>query len=137
MIMNAQESLYIDIQLTQLYFLLRKDIINHRDINRISLFNNSVIFIIINIYLVKQQNTLKYLKDIEVNIYNVLIMTGDFNIRDNNWDLNYSYYSVYNNILIEVADSFSLKLSSPVNQVSTQYTDSSNNANSVINFMFL
>ena len=135
--MNAQESLYIDIQLTQLYFLLRKDIINHRDINRISLFNNSVIFIIINIYLVKQQNTLKYLKDIEVNIYNVLIMTGDFNIRDNNWDLNYSYYSVYNNILIEVADSFSLKLSSPVNQVSTQYTDSSNNANSVINFMFL
>ena len=135
--MNAQESLYIDIQLTQLHFLLRKDIINHRDINLISLFNNSVIFIIINIYLDKQQNTLKYLKDIEVNIYNVLIMTGDFNIRDNDWDLNYSYYSVYNNILIEVADSFSLKLSSPVNQVSTQYTDSSNNANSVINFMFL
>jgi len=25
---------------------------------------------------------LKYLKDIEVNIDNILVMTGDFNIRD-------------------------------------------------------
>ena len=28
------------------------------------------------------QSALKYLKDIEVNINNILIMTGDFNIRD-------------------------------------------------------
>ena len=28
------------------------------------------------------QSTLKYLKDTEANIHNVLIITGDFNIRD-------------------------------------------------------
>ena len=31
------------------------------------------------------QYTLKYLKNTEVNINNVLIITGDFNIRDSLW----------------------------------------------------
>ena len=35
-----------------------------------------------NIYSDSSHSALKYLKDIEVNIDNVLIMTGDFNIRD-------------------------------------------------------
>lgn len=47
---------YIDIRLKSFCFSLWKDIINHRDI------------------------LLKYLKDTKVNIYNVLIMMGDFNI---------------------------------------------------------
>jgi len=55
---------------------------NHRDINLISFFNNSIICFIINIYSDKQQLALKYLKDIEVNLNNVLIMIGDFNIRN-------------------------------------------------------
>ena len=38
---------------------------------------------IINILSDDQQTTLKYLKDTEVNLNNVLIMTDDFNIRDN------------------------------------------------------
>ena len=37
-----------------------------------------------NVYSDNHQNVLKYLKDTEVNLNNVLIMTGDFNIRDNN-----------------------------------------------------
>jgi len=35
-----------------------------------------------NIYSDASHSTLKYLKDTEVNINNLLIMTGDFNIRD-------------------------------------------------------
>ena len=38
---------------------------------------------------------------------------------------------------MEVADSFDLKLFSPVNQVPTQYTNNPNNSNLVINLMFL
>jgi len=80
---------------------------------------------------------LKYLKDIEINIYNILIMTGDFNISNSNWNPFYPYNLTYSDILMEVADSFDFKLSSPVNQGSTQYTDNSNNFNSVIDLMFL
>ena len=35
-----------------------------------------------NVYSDSFHTALKYLKDIEVNIDNVLIMTGDFNIRN-------------------------------------------------------
>ena len=36
---------------------------------------------------------LKYLKDTEVNIDNVLVMTGDFNIRDSLWDTDFPHHS--------------------------------------------
>ena len=35
-----------------------------------------------NIYSDSSYSALKYLKDTKVNINNLLIMTGDFNIRD-------------------------------------------------------
>ena len=36
-----------------------------------------------NIYSDSSQSALRYLKDTKVNILNFLVMTGDFNIRDN------------------------------------------------------
>ena len=36
----------------------------------------------LNIYSNFSQSTLKYLKDTEASIHNVIIMTDDFNIRD-------------------------------------------------------
>ena len=75
--------IYINVQLIKLYFLLRKDICNGWDINLISFFNYGSIYFIIHIYLDDQQTALKCLKDTEVNLNNVLIMTGNFNIRDN------------------------------------------------------
>ena len=54
------------------------------DINLILFFNNSIIFFIINVYSDESQTVLKYLKDIEINIKNVLIMIEEFNIRDSN-----------------------------------------------------
>jgi len=52
------------------------------------------------------QLALKCLKDTEVNINNVLIMTGDFNIRDSFWNLNHLYYSSYRDTLFNITDSF-------------------------------
>jgi len=46
-------------------------------------------------------------------------MTGDFNIKDNNWDLLYSHYSVYSDTLIKTTDSFDLRLSISIIQVLT------------------
>ena len=66
---------------------------------------------------------LKYLKNTKANINNVLIMTEDFNIRDNIWDSNFPYHSIHSDLLIEVADSINLELSKSTNQISTRYSD--------------
>jgi len=64
-------------------------------------------------------------------------MTGDFNIRDNNWNLSYSYYLALSDILLEINDSFDLKFSYLVNQVPIQYAGNLNNAKLVIDLIFL
>ena len=85
-----------------------------------------------NVYLDDHQNTLKYLKNTEVNLNNILIMTGDFNIRDNDWDLSYPHYSSYTDTLLEVANSFGLDLF-----ISINFLDNFQNLNSVLDLMFL
>ena len=79
---------------------------------------------------------LKYLKNTEVNINNVLIMTGDFNIRNKNWDSSYLHYSAHSDILTDIANSFELRLYFAIQQVLIRYADNSNNSNSVIDLMF-
>ena len=74
--------IYINIRLLSLCFSLCKDMINHKDILLISFFNNNVCFYIMNIYSDSFHSAFKYLKDTEVNIQNLLLMTSDFNIRD-------------------------------------------------------
>jgi len=74
--------LYINTHLSYLQFSLWKDIFNYKDVNCFSFFNNGDIFFMLNIYLDGYQTTLKYLKNTKVNLWNVLIIAGDFNIRD-------------------------------------------------------
>jgi len=61
-----------------------------------------------NIYSDSSQMALKYLKNTKANINNAFIMTGDFNIRDNIWDSLFPHYSVYNDTLIDIADSLNI-----------------------------
>jgi len=67
----------------------------------------------------------------------MLIMAGDFNIRNNIWDPSYPFHLIYSDFLFDIADSLNLKLSISIQQISTQYSDNTNNANSVINLFFL
>ena len=64
-------------------------------------------------------------------------MTGDLNIRNNNWDLIYLHHSIYTNTLREITNSFNLELSISITQVLTRYAVNSTNSNLVINLMFL
>ena len=68
----------------------------------------------INIYSDNYQLALKYLKDTEANIHNVLFITGNFNIRDSIWNFFYSFHLVYSDNLFDIADLFNLKLSCPI-----------------------
>jgi len=108
---------YINIYLTTMCLFLKKDICCF------SFFNNSSIFFMINIYSDNNHSALKYLKDTEANIHNVLIIAGNFNISDSDWDSSYPFYSSYSNILVEIVDSFNLILSSAIQQVPTWYFD--------------
>jgi len=90
-----------------------------------------------NIYSDSSHSALKYLKNTEVNINNLLIMTGNFNIRDSLWDPAFPHHSSISDDLIIIADSFNLVLSVPANSVPTRYSDIVGESNLVIDLMFL
>ena len=134
---SSRVIVYINIHLFSLLFLLRKDIINHRDIILISFINNHVCYYIMNVYSDSSHSALKYLKDTEVNIDNVLLMTDDFNIRDSLWDSSFLFHSSISDDLIIIADLFNLVLLTLINPCLTRYSDTAGEANSIINLMFL
>ena len=90
-----------------------------------------------NVYLDSSHTALKYLKDTEVNLLNLLIMAGDFNIRDSIWDLAFPHHSTFCDDLMIVADSFNLDLLSSTHNVPTRYLDLDSSSNSTIDLMFL
>jgi len=102
-----------------------------------SFTNDHVQYFIMNIYSDSSHSALKYLKDIEVNIDNVLVMTGDFNIRDSSWDSSFPHHSSISDDLLIIADSFNLALLSPTNPYPTRYSNMVGEANSTIDLMFL
>ena len=129
--------IYINVRLSFLYFSLWKDIINHWDILLASFFNDNVVYWVMNIYSDSSYSALKYFKDTEVNIPNLLIMTGDFNIRDSIWDPSFPHHSAISDNLMIIADFFNLDLSFLTHRVPTRYSDMAGKSNLVIDLMFL
>ena len=127
----------INVQITHLHLYFYRDIFYHKDINCFSFFDSSFIYFIINVYLDNHKLALKYLKNTEVNINDIFIMTGNFNIRNRDWDSSYLYYLAHSDILTDVADSFKLILFFSIYQVLTRYMDNSNDSNFVIDLIFL
>ena len=64
-------------------------------------------------------------------------MTGNFNIRNSLWDLNFPFHSVHSDILFDIADSFSLAISKPTENFPTRFLDNDQNSNLVLDLVFL
>ena len=90
-----------------------------------------------NVYSDSSHSALKYLKNTEVNILNLLIITGDFNIRDSIWNPSCPHHLNFSDDLMIIADSFNLELSFPTHCVPIRYADLDGRSNLVIDLMFL
>jgi len=64
-------------------------------------------------------------------------MTGNFNIRDSDWDPNFQHNSIHTEDLLTITDSLGLELSLPLNPGPTRFTDNIQDFNSVIDLVFL
>jgi len=64
-------------------------------------------------------------------------MTGDFNIRDSNWDPNFHHHSIHTDNLITITNSLGLELSPSSNPGPTRYTNNLCDTNSVLDLVFL
>ena len=77
---------YVNKHLVRMRFALQLDIINHHNINVLAFHNDWDTNYMINIYSDSNQTALQVLWQNMVNIDNTIILTGDFNIRDSDWD---------------------------------------------------
>jgi len=77
----------------------------------------------INIYSDSNQTTLQVLWQSITNINNTIILIGDFNIRDSDWDPSFRYHSSHTDDLITIADSLGLELSLPSNPSPTRFAN--------------
>jgi len=80
---------------------------------------------------------LKYFKDTEADLNNVIVITGNFNIRDSYWDPLFPHHLIHADHLLKIADLFNLERLLPINLVLTRYADNLNDSNSIIDLMFL
>jgi len=128
---------YINKKLLKMRFTLRLDIINHQDINVLAFYSSQHINYVINIYSDDNQSALHFLNQNIIDLNNTVVITGDFNIRDNNWDPNYPHHSVHTKNLITLAESLGLDLSPPINPGPTRFADNPRNTNSVIDLAFI
>ena len=57
------------------------------------------------------------------NMNNTIILTGDFNIRDSDWDPSFRHHSSHTDNLITITDNLGLELSPPLNPGPTRFAD--------------
>jgi len=128
---------YVNKKLQKMRFTLRLDIINHQDVKVLAFHSGQHINYVINVYSDNNQSALYFLNRNIVDLNNTVVMTGNFNIRDNDWDPNYSHHSAHTKDLLTLAESLGLDLSPPINPGPTRFADNLRDMNSVIDLAFI
>ena len=73
---------FIHSRLSRLRFALRRDIVDHRDLQLLSLFNRGRCQFLRNVYSDDLHTAINFLSREALNIPNLLYIGRDFNIRD-------------------------------------------------------
>jgi len=103
----------------------------------VSCFSTRVLFSFWLIYSDSSQLALKYLKNTEINIHNVMIMIDNFNIRNSLWDSNFPFHSSHSDTLFNMTDLFSLEISKPTENLPTRFSDNDQDSDSILDLVFL
>ena len=125
---------FIHSHLFRLRFSLRRDIVDYCDILLLFFFNRGECYFLMNVYSDNHHSAIKFMLDQIIDIPNLLYMSGDFNIRDAEWDLSVSSHPAAGQALVDLADSLGLMCLLPELPVPTHYSDTDSHANSVIFF---
>ena len=128
---------FIYFKLFKLRFALKRDIVDHRNIQLLSFFNRGRWQFLMNVYSYDLHTAVNFLTTEALNIPNLLYMGRDFNIRDVEWDSSISLHPAAGQFLRDLADSYSLVCFFPALSVPTHYSNISGYANSVIDLIFL
>ena len=91
----------------------------------------------INIYSNSNQTAFYFFCQNIINLNNTVIITGDFNIRDSDWDPYVYHYSIHTDDLITIIDSLDLEFFLPSNPSPTKFVDNLWDSNSIIDLVFL
>jgi len=92
-------------------FTLRLDILNYWDISILAFHCDQYTNFMINIYSNSNQTAFQFLLQSFINLDNTIIMTGNFNIRNSDWDPLAHHHSIHTDDLLTIAGSLGPKLS--------------------------
>jgi len=135
--LSRRPECFIYSRLSRLYFALRRNIVNYRDIQLLSFFNRGRCQFFMNVYSDDLHTAVNFLIREALNIPNLLYMGRNFNIRDAEWDPSVSLHHAAGQSLKDLAESYSFVHSLLVLSVPTYYSDISGHANLVIYLIFL
>jgi len=105
---------FIHSRLSRLHFSLKRNTVNHRDIQLLFFFNKNRCQFLMNVYSNSLHTTMDFLSNKALNIPNLLYIGGNFNIRDTEWDISVSSHPTTSQVLRDLAKFNSLVCSIPV-----------------------
>ena len=131
---------YVNKRLKHMRPSLQLDLINHPDIQVLSLFNEEREYCLLNIYNADNNAALMHLSDCTDELPNsVIYMGGDFNIHAYLWDPTYRgpEQPEHWDLLLETAEELGLELSLPENPGSSHIPGDRTKQETVIDLIFI
>ena len=115
---------------------MRRDLVDHRDIFVLSLFQGNTTYNLMNVYSDDDNTAILYLRDHVDELPSFHYMGGDFNVHSKVWDSNVTHHRWAAITLLEIAADLDLEWTQPSNPGPTFISHNEDLRPSVIDLMF-